>query len=59
PTNRTGICHSIQLNYGANNGAKITLFLILFFDFSTFTCDFSYLCTPKTNIRTYVRKNKR
>ena len=24
PTNRTGICHSIQLNYGAvNSGAKI------------------------------------
>ncbi len=23
PTNRTGICHSIQLNYGANLGAKI------------------------------------
>ena len=25
PTNRTGICHSIQLNYGANQGAKITI----------------------------------
>ena len=22
PTNRTGICHSIQLNYGVGNGGK-------------------------------------
>gem|GEM_PF-5994418 len=25
PTNRTGICHSIQLNYGANSNYKLKI----------------------------------
>ena len=29
PTNRTGICHSIQLNYGAIEGAKVINLLVI------------------------------